>query len=154
MPPAAVVLLDTSGSSLAPALGAKPEIAKPNLTELSELAGESLSSTADVVAAARRLLIDRGVELAVVSMGGDGAVFIDSTTALLAEPPKVAVKSTVGAGDAMVAGIVFGRANGWPIEEIATLASSLGTYAVTRVGTGLERADAQRRFAPKLVRIS
>jgi 1-phosphofructokinase family hexose kinase len=142
------VLLDTSGIPFAEALRRSPDVVKPNVAELSEFIGESLDGVDRVVRAARSALIEKGVTLAVVSMGGDGAVFVDGRQALLAAPPKVNVQSTVGAGDAMVAGIMMGVSRGWPLMETAMLASSLGTYAVTRVAVGLEAAGAYRGFEP------
>jgi len=148
------VLVDTSGLPLAAALGAKPEIAKPNVAELSELTGRSLSNMAEVIEAAKALLIEKGVRLAVVSMGEEGSIFANSEEALLAVPPKVTVRSTVGAGDAMVAGIVLGEARGMSLEATAILASSLGTYEVTRIGSGLESPDAFRPFGPRIHNIT
>ncbi|MGN6505964.1 MAG: 1-phosphofructokinase [Tepidisphaeraceae bacterium] len=142
----AFVALDTSGAPLAAALDHGPEIAKPNLAELSELCGETLTTPADIVEAARQHLIARGVGLAVVSLGGDGAIFIDGENAVIARPPKVSVKSTVGAGDSMVAGLVLGRTRGLGLEETARLATALGTYAVTRVGIGLDSPEAYQAY--------
>ena len=78
-------------------------VVKPNRAELQALVGRPLRSTVDVVTAARAL-IDRGVTLVVVSMGADGALFVDREAALAAALPAKKVLSTVGAGDAMVAG--------------------------------------------------
>ena len=145
------ILLDTSGAPLGPALARSPDVVKPNIAELSEWIGHPLSSAEEVATAARQRLIERGVKIAVVSMGADGAVFIDQDRALLAIPPNVQVRSTVGAGDVMVAGIVFGQSKGWSLERTAVLASSLGTYAVTRIGVGLESPEAYRNFESELV---
>jgi 1-phosphofructokinase len=144
------VALDTSGEPLRAALARGPAVAKPNAAELAELAGQPLDTPADVVAAARDLLLSRGVRLAVVSMGGDGAVFVEAGRALLARPPRVRVRSTVGAGDAMVAGLVFGRHRGMPLEECARLSTALGAHAVTRVGAGLESPAAHEAYYPEI----
>jgi 1-phosphofructokinase len=140
------VVLDTSGKPLHEALTRGPAVAKPNITELSELAGTPLNTASDVVAAAKSHLLDRGVKLAVVSMGGDGAIFIDRERAILAKPPKVTVKSTVGAGDAMVAGLIYAQQQRLPLEQTARLATALGTHAVTKIGAGLERPGAHELF--------
>ena len=148
------VVLDTSGAPLIPALARTPAVVKPNREELSELAGHALGTLEEIIRTARRQFIEKGVTLAVVSMGAEGSVFVNAEKALLAVPPTVVVRSTVGAGDAMVAGIVLGLKRGWPLEKIATLASSLGTYAVTRVGIGLESSEVYRQFEPTLKSIT
>jgi fructose-1-phosphate kinase PfkB-like protein len=71
-------------------------------------------------------------------MGGEGAVFVDRERALLARPPRVQVRSTVGAGDAMVGGIVYAMIHDLPLEEVARTATGSGAYAVTRIGSGIE----------------
>jgi 1-phosphofructokinase family hexose kinase len=130
-------VLDTSGRPLHEALVSRPEVMKPNIEELSELAGRSLAGPASVREAGLSLL-DRGIQRVVVSMGGDGAVFVDRDQSLLARPPKVEVRSTVGAGDAMVGGLVAGMIRGLPLDDLARLATASGAYAVTRVGSGIE----------------
>jgi 1-phosphofructokinase len=144
------VVLDTSGVPLREALRRGPDAAKPNVAELAEHAGRSHDQPQDVADAARSLLLGQGVRLAVVSMGGDGAVFVDPDRALVARPPRVSVRSTVGAGDAMVAGIVFALDRGLPLEQCAGLASALGAHAVTRVRAGLDAPGAHEAYLPDI----
>lgn len=125
------VLLDTSGEPLRHALEAAPHIIKPNLHELEELTGTRLSSNQSVVEAARSLLA-KGIELAVISMGAEGALFVTDEQAILARPPEVKVRSTVGAGDAMVAGILVGQLSGFELPQIARLATAFSLDAITR----------------------
>ena len=84
----------------------------------------------DVVAAARGLL-EGETELVVVSMGAEGALFVTGRRVVAATPPAVAVRTTVGAGDAMVAGIVAGRVRGLELGELARLASAFALGALT-----------------------
>ncbi len=139
------VLLDTSGAPLREALAGAPEILKPNVEELGELVGRPLDTPAGIRSAAESLL-GRGVGLVVVSMGGEGAVFIDRERSLLARPPRVPVRSTAGAGDAMVAGIVYGRIHGLPLEDLARMATAAGACAVTRIGPGIEDRSMYRKL--------
>ncbi|HEX4960538.1 MAG TPA: 1-phosphofructokinase [Thermoanaerobaculia bacterium] len=139
------VVLDTSGRPLATALASRPEVMKPNVDELSELASQELATPAAVRGAAATLLA-HGVELVVVSMGGEGAVFVNREQSLLARPPKVAVRSTVGAGDAMVAGLVSAMIQGLPLADVARTATACGAYAVTRVGSGIDDLGEVRRL--------
>ncbi len=125
------VVLDTSGDALHHALDAAPCIVKPNLHELEALAGRALPSAADVADAARALL-ERGVELAAVSMGAEGALFVTRDAIVHARPPAVDVGSTVGAGDAMVAGIVAARLAGLDLAATARLATAFSVAALTR----------------------
>jgi 1-phosphofructokinase len=90
--------------------------------------------------------VARGVRLVVVSMGGDGALFVDRERALLARPPRVAVRSTVGAGDAMVGGIVHGLVHDLPLPDLARFATASGAYAVTQLGPGIDDRDAHRNL--------
>ena len=139
------VLLDTSGAPLREALASAPEIVKPNVEELGELVGRSLDTLAEIRAAGESLLA-RGVRLVVVSMGGDGALFLNREGPLLARPPRVSVRGTVGAGDAMAAGIVYGRIHGLPLEDLARVATAAGACAVTRIGPGIEDRAVYRKL--------
>lgn len=125
------VVVDASGEPLRHALDAAPHVVKPNVHELEALVGEPLP-TPEAVARAARELLGRGVELAVVSMGEEGALFAWRGAVVLARPPRVEVRSTVGAGDAMVAGIVAGRLRGLPLPELARMATAFSLDALTR----------------------
>lgn len=129
------VILDTSGEPLRLALDGAPHVVKPNVHELEALVGYPLASPDDVVDAAR-VLLDRGVMLAAVSMGAEGALFVDRDAVVLARPPRIEVGSTVGAGDAMVAGIVAARLAGLDLEGTARLATAFSAAALSRAGQG------------------
>jgi 1-phosphofructokinase len=145
------VLLDTSGPPLRAALETerRPVVMKPNVDELAELTGETLETPAAVRAAAVSLL-ERGVGKVVVSMRGEGALFVEPGRALLAKPPRVTVLSTVGAGDAMVAGIVAALLRGGSLEDVARQGTACGAYAVTRLGAGIDNPAELRRLAGKV----
>lgn len=143
------VLLDTSGRPLRAALAKAPDVVKPNVDELSELMARTLGTpgqASTAVRAAAESLLERGIGRVVVSMGGDGAVFVEPGQALLARPPKVKVRSTVGAGDAMVAGIVYGMIQNSSLEDLARMATASGAYAVTRLGPGIEDRSALEKL--------
>jgi 1-phosphofructokinase len=133
------VLLDTSGEALKHALDARPHIIKPNLHELESLVGRGLSANREIVEAARSLLA-KGIELAVVSMGAEGALFVTTQQVILSRPPDVKVRSTVGAGDAMVAGVLAGRLLGLPLSETARLANAFSLDLLTRNESFTSRA--------------
>jgi 1-phosphofructokinase len=130
------VLLDASGEPMASAVRRAPDIIKPNIDELGELVGQQLRSPAEVLVAARSLVAS-GIGLVTVSMGAEGALFVEAGAALLALPPKIEVKSTVGAGDAMVAGILVGGQRGLDLTGRARLATAFSLAALGEVGPTL-----------------
>jgi 1-phosphofructokinase len=142
------VVLDTSGAPLAAALasGEPLHAVKPNRAELEALLGRALPTIADVIAAARSLL-DRGVALVVVSLGADGALFIDRAAALAAALPAKKALSTVGAGDAMVAGIAAALVEGASLERLARLAVAFASSKLDRIGPFLGPVKDVERLA-------
>ncbi|MET3436177.1 1-phosphofructokinase [Sphingomonas sp. 1185] len=134
----AKVLLDTSGPALTQALRAAtlPAIVKPNRRELAAWLGEPLDGLDDVVRCAETLL-RRGVALVVVSMGEDGALFLSDEGAILAKLAAGPLASTVGAGDAMVAGLAAGLAEGASLERIARLSTAFAVAKLGRTGPHL-----------------
>jgi len=128
------VFLDTSGGALTEGIKAKPYAIKPNLDELKHLMGHSVEQELDVLKAID-MLISGGIAKVVISLGGKGALFADSTQRLLVRPPEIRVNSTVGAGDALVAGLVYGEAHGMTLEEQARWATAVAAASVAQPGT-------------------
>jgi len=144
------VALDTSGEALRLALPAAPNLVKPNIDELQELEGRPLETEAEVIEAARSWLA-QGMETVVVSMGADGALFVEENEVVLAQPPKVTVKSTVGAGDAMVSGTVAGKSRGVSLAECARLGTAFSLSAISQVGAGLPSLEVIEEFMNQVV---
>jgi 1-phosphofructokinase family hexose kinase len=136
------VALDTSGAALTEALRAGPDLIKPNREELQELVGRALPGQDDIVDAAQELAAD-GIGTVVVSLGADGAVFVRDGEAVYAKPPPVTVQSTVGAGDAMVAGTMAAMLQGMDTEHIAPFATACSAVKIARVGPQLDAAAVQ-----------
>jgi 1-phosphofructokinase len=139
------VALDTSGEGLRQALQVKPDLVKPNVFELEEVMQRSLNSS-DLMMQAALELNQQGIQTVVISMGEQGAVFVQSGEAVIAQPPHVAVKSTVGAGDAMIAGMVAGLIQGISLSECARLATAFSISAISRVGSGLPPQNTIRSY--------
>jgi 1-phosphofructokinase len=139
------VVLDSSGEPLHHGIQAAPWAIKPNLAELEDLVGTPLPDHAAVIAAARSLLA-QGIGCVVVSLGRDGALFVTDQECLLALPPEVAVKSTVGAGDALVAGFVAATLRGLPLADCARLATASALGALTQLGPRLPAAGVIESF--------
>jgi len=144
------VAVDTSGEALRLALPAGPNLVKPNIDELQELEARPLKTEAEVIEAARNWL-SYGMETVIVSMGGDGALFVEEREVVLAQPPTVTVKSTVGAGDAMVSGTVAGKSRGASLAECARLGTAFSLSAISRVGAGLPSLAVIEAFVSQVV---
>jgi 1-phosphofructokinase len=143
------VVLDTSEAALRAGLSALPNVAKPNVHELEGVAGMPLPDRLSVAAAARRL-VETGIELVVVSMGSEGACFVTRDELVVARPPRVDVHSTVGAGDALVAGLVAAQLRGLGLSETARLSTAFSVDAVTRLGSGLSSTAAIDALAQRI----
>jgi 1-phosphofructokinase len=143
------VAVDTSGAPLAHAFSAAPDLAKPNRAELEQLVGAPLPALSDVARAARELR-RRGPRVVVVSMGAEGALFTAEDGAWIARPPALAVATTVGAGDALVAGLVASLLEGRTLEQAARRATAFAAAKVGRVGPHLGPADAVRALEARV----
>jgi 1-phosphofructokinase len=136
------IVLDTSGEGFREALAAGPSIIKPNAHELQEYMGQPLDTPEAIVRVAREMAGKYGIRTVVVSMGKEGALFVEEGSTVWAVPPFVEVKSTVGAGDAMVAGIIAAKLRGLPLAECARLATAFSMSAITCIGSGLPSVEA------------
>ncbi len=130
------VLLDASGTPLERGLESVPDIVKPNIHELESLVGSKLDSREKIIQAARALT-GRGIGMVAVSMGSDGALFVTERGTVVASPPNVDVVSTVGAGDAMVAGILAAQVADMSLADTARLASAFSGDTLSRLEPGL-----------------
>ncbi len=125
------VAVDTSGAPLADSLSAHPDLVKPNVHELAELTGRVSRTLGDVIDAAQEVRT-RGARTVLASLGSDGAVLVDDEGALWGHAAVDRVVSTVGAGDAMLAGYLSCRRN--RTDALAT-ALGWGAAAVQHEGT-------------------
>jgi 1-phosphofructokinase len=97
------VAVDSSGEPMTRALAARPDLIKPNRVELAEAVGHDLPTVGAVIDAARDSS-RRGIGCVLVSLGRDGALLVDSERVVRAEARVENPLSTVGAGDAFLAG--------------------------------------------------
>ncbi|QSF43687.1 1-phosphofructokinase [Paenibacillus tianjinensis] len=98
-------VIDTTGQALKQALIHGPLLVKPNHHELAELFGVTISTRAEIITYGRKLL-ESGAQHVLVSMAGEGALFISEQGVFYANAPAGKVKNSVGAGDSMIAGFV------------------------------------------------
>lgn len=127
------IIVDTSGPALNYILNnklVKPFMIKPNLHELQTYVGRELQQTTDIINAAQKLNAS-GIENIIVSLGHEGSLFVSSEGVLHASPPIIEAESSVGAGDAMVAGLVAAMIEGLDLEATAKLATA---FAVGKLG--------------------
>jgi 1-phosphofructokinase len=139
------VILDASGESLRQAIPFAPYAIKPNIDELQEWVGHPLENEAAIARTAQALLA-QGIHSVVVSMGAKGAIFAEAETILVARPPQMEGVSTVGAGDAMVAGFVTGKLRGLAIADCARLATAFSMGALSQVGPRLPSPSTVESF--------
>jgi 6-phosphofructokinase 2 len=144
----AKLVVDTSGEALAQAAGEGVYLLKPNLGELASLAGKNTITPGEAPAIAKSVIAQGKCEVIIVSMGADGALLVTKELSDKIVPPAVKMKSTVGAGDSMVAGIIFYLSGGKSLREAARYGVACGTAATLNAGTGLcHREDADKIYS-------
>jgi 6-phosphofructokinase 2 len=142
------LIVDTSGEALRRAAETGAYLLKPNLRELQELAGEELGGEQEQLDAARRLVDGGAVGVLVISLGAGGAVVVTPDHSEHIRTPTVPIRSKVGAGDSMVAGITVALAREWDLVEAARFGVAAGAAAVMTEGTELcRRDDTERLYA-------
>ncbi len=140
-------IVDTSGEALKEAIKEGVYLFKPNLGELGFLADKKIIQPAEVKDIASKIIAEGKCEVMVVSMGEAGAMLITKDLAELIKSPHVQRKSTVGAGDSMVAGIVHYLSLGKSIQEAAKYGVACGTAATMNDGTELcKKVDADHLY--------
>ncbi len=130
--------LDTSGKALSAAVaGEKVFLLKPNLKELCELTGTTEITGVGHEKLAMQLVEDGQAEVVVVSLGSKGAIMTTAQGVEKIIPPTIVVKSAVGAGDSMVAGLTLAYARGDNFREMLMYGVACGTAAAMSEGTEL-----------------
>jgi 1-phosphofructokinase len=130
----AKTILDADGDLLKEGIQAGPYMVKPNINELERFCSKRLDNTSDVIRACKEFF-KYGVKQVVVSLGKDGALFIKEEAVVLAHGLNVEVKSTVGAGDSMVAALAFSMERGYSLEEAVRLSVAASAANVMTSGT-------------------
>ncbi len=131
------VLFDSSKTALDAGLDAHPWLVKPNDEELAEWAGKALETQQQCMEVAEQIAT-KGIANVVVSLGAKGVMWFNHEGWLHAQPPKMDVISTVGAGDTLVAGLCWGEINQHSKAQSLQFATALSAYAVTQVGVGVK----------------
>lgn len=126
-------IVDAVGLRMFSALNEGVDLVKPNLEELENTLGRHIGNKEDMLDACYELL-DRGAKRVMLSLGKQGAVITDGTQSYYCKSLNVAVNSTVGAGDGMVAAAAMKLEQGAPLPEILRAGVAAGTATVMTVG--------------------
>jgi 1-phosphofructokinase len=129
-------VLDADAEALAAGLRGKPHLVKTNHHEAERLLGRELDDDTLLEAAAHEMRA-AGASIAVITAGGRGAVAVTEDEVWWAWPPEVAVVSSVGAGDALLAGMLLQLSDGHDIEEALRWGTAAGAAACLTPGTQL-----------------
>ena len=135
------VIVDTSGEALKKVLETGVYLIKPNIGELAKLIGVERLELPEVEKAAKKLIEDKSAEIVVVSLGADGAILVTKEETHLVKAPKVEKKSTVGAGDSMVGGMVWALSQNKTLKEVIQIGVCCGTAATMNEGTQLFKVE-------------
>jgi type 1 glutamine amidotransferase len=118
--------VDCEGEKLRKALSAGVYLVKPNLGELEAITGKQYINKAQMIEGAKKL-IAMGSKYVLLSLGQSGAILTDGTNHLYCRSANVAVNSTVGAGDSMIAAASLMIEEGKCMEEVLRAAVAAGT---------------------------
>lgn len=142
-------VLDSAGDSLLHGIKEKPYLIKPNLPEIEAIVRKELKTLRGIREAAL-FLMEYGAQNVIVSMGKLGAVLIMQNKTLFAPALSVEARSTVGAGDAMVGGVMMGLENDLPLEEAFRYGVAAGAASVMTDGTQLLHKEVFDTLVPKV----
>jgi 6-phosphofructokinase 2 len=145
------VVVDTSGPALAAALDVGVYLVKPSLRELEELVGQTLTDTTQRIDAARALVARGKAQMVALSLGAQGALLASGQGVWVAQPLAVQVAGTTGAGDSMLAAMIWALSQKLPMPQVLAWGVAAGSAALLSGGTALcTRADVER-FVPQVV---
>ena len=141
------IILDSRENAFKIAVKENVFLTKPNRKELSEYFGKDIRSVYDIITYAQQLVKD-GSENVIVSLGKEGSALVNKDEAYIGNAPEGNLVSSVGSGDAMVAGIVYGISNNLSILDSYKYAIASGT--ATAFSEGLTTLDNMKSFLDKV----
>lgn len=145
--------LDTSGGPLRLGGAARPVLIKPNVAEAQEITGQQIDSPHDAFRAAGHFL-SQGIEIVALSMGAEGLVLATADEAVWVKPPAVQVSNPTGAGDSLLAGIVWALQQGLPLQDVARWGVAAGTASAMRDGVSVgSRAEVEAIYQQTLISV-
>ena len=129
------VILDTDEEALKRGADAGPYLIKPNIHEFGRLVETNVNEVEDIIKYARPY--EDKIKYIVVSMGARGVVGISKEGNFHVIPPKINVRSSIGAGDSFVAGIIFALSENTAFEDALALGVACGTASALNPGSDL-----------------
>ncbi len=122
----AFAILDSSGAALRAGCAARPDLVKPNTAEARDLTGTPVTSPADALRAVDAFHA-AGAQRVALSLGADGLILSDGAECWHVRPPAITVRTAVGAGDALLGGLVWALAQGKALREVACWGVATGS---------------------------
>lgn len=145
------IIVDTTGEALEKTLSSKPLLIKPNIRELEEIFNVEIKGNDEIIKYGQ-MLIDKGAENAIISMGGDGAILLVENQVYFAKAPKGELRNSVGSGDSMIAGFLSSYTKTkdslnsfrWAVAAGSATAFSTDLAKKEEVEELIERVDIER----------
>ncbi len=142
-------VLDCDGEALRQGMEALPYLIKPNLYELSQYVGNSLSTVDEVVENSRKIYVEKGISV-LCTMGGGGSVYAGEQGCYFADTAKVEVRGFTGAGDTFAAAFIFELDRVGDIESALRFAAGASGAKVSMEGTAMPDYGYMRELAEKI----
>ena len=134
-------VLDSDNKPLELGIKSAPFLIKPNLWELSRLFKKKIKTVPDIILASKNLL-KKGIKITIISLGEKGAILVSKKESFSAIPPKIKIKSTIGSGDALLAGFLFSLTKEKNLKDALKFGVALGTATALQPGTAIcEKKD-------------
>jgi 6-phosphofructokinase 2 len=144
------IIVDTSGAALKAVLAARPFLIKPDRYEAQSLLGLTRDGSMSADDLVEHLINQQAAEVAIVTLGSEGAVIATADMKLHIRPPKVEVRSAVGAGDSFIGALTLALASGWSLEDSAQYAVAAAASAVTTEASALCRRSQTDNFLKQI----
>ena len=129
------IVLDSDNQLFSEGLKSAPDIIKPNLFELSRLTGKRISGKRSEIMRSAQKIIAGGVKIVIISLGSKGALAVTEKEAFQARPPVLKMRSTIGAGDALLAGLLAELSRGKSLADALRMGVAAGSASVLYPGT-------------------
>ncbi|WP_300331901.1 1-phosphofructokinase [Fusobacterium sp.] len=143
LPQGVKIILDTRGETLREVLREGIFLVKPNNYELEDFFGEKYSTDEEIIEAGKKLM-KLGSENVLISLGKDGSILITKDGVYRGNVPNGELVSSVGAGDSMVAGIIYGLSTGKTMEE--TYRYGIASGSSTAFSQGLTDFESMKKL--------
>lgn len=132
------VLLDTSGDGLVSAVAARPFLVKPNQEEALALTLTGVDAiSAEIALSVAQQIQALGPQRVLLSLGAEGALLWDGERAWFAQSPAVDAQNPIGAGDALLGGVVWSLSQNQALSEALRWGVACGAAAAEQAGTGV-----------------